>query len=127
MFACPYTKHSKQLALNSPPPVSMCCMPPCRWADLPTIDAKTAANAKKLRSPLTGDPAFQYKIGEPEAEDAAAADTGEGEAGAKAVVTETARLRAMIDSINSLTDVIPKVGNRAAWDGGKSLQSCGRS
>lgn len=37
---------------------------PNRWADLPQLDAETAARAGRIRTMLTGDPAFQYSVAE---------------------------------------------------------------
>ncbi|GBF99479.1 radial spoke [Raphidocelis subcapitata] len=78
------------------------------WADLPAVDADTAARAARLRTMLTGDPAHQYDPSESDpAADAAAGDAAAE--GAKAgAVTEAQRLRAMVDGINALAAVQPK-------------------
>lgn len=87
-----------------------------RWADLPTVDAETAARATKLRTQLVGDPAFQYTIEEADpaaagkGSDAAAAGDEDAPAGLNFVVTELQRLRSVIDNVNTLTAVQPKVG-----------------
>jgi hypothetical protein len=78
----------------------------CRWADLPTVDADTAAKAAQLRTQLTGDSAHQYSTEEATGQQAAEEDAGDG---SKAVVTEVQRLRCMIDNINAATAVLPKV------------------
>lgn len=80
----------------------------CRWADLPAVDADTAARAAKLRMQLTGDSAHQYTPGEePSAQQPAEDDLGD--ANSRNAVSEVQRLRYMIDSINAATAVLPKV------------------
>jgi hypothetical protein len=83
----------------------------CRWSDLSTVDADTAAKAAQLRTQLTGDSAHQYSTEGATGHQAAEYEAGDG---SKAVVTEVQRLRYMIDSINTATSVLPKVCAAAA-------------
>lgn len=79
-----------------------------KWADLPTVDADTAARAVKLRLQLSGDPAFQYTVDDAAAGTVAPEPAADGEDNGKYVVTEVQRLRCIIDSVNSATAVQPK-------------------
>ncbi|KAI8462338.1 MAG: radial spoke protein 9 [Monoraphidium minutum] len=83
-----------------------------RWADLPPLQPEVAARAARVRTMLTGDPAFQCGAGErddPAAPgEAAGAGDGEDGGGAKSTVTEAQRLRGMVDAINELAAVQPK-------------------
>ncbi|KIY96856.1 radial spoke protein 9 [Monoraphidium neglectum] len=79
-----------------------------KWADLPRLEPEAAARAVRIRTMLTGDPAFQHNAAE--ADPAAAADDaggGEGAAGPRVAVTEAQRLRGMVDAINELAAVQP--------------------
>lgn len=91
----------------------------CRWADLPKVDADTAARAAKLRTQLTGDAAHQYSVEDPSGQQQAAED--DAAEGSKNMVTEVQRLRCMIDSINAATAVLPKVRKRGA---GCEIRGC---
>lgn len=82
---------------------------PYRWADLPTVDADTAARAVKLRLQLSGDPACQYTVDDAAAGTAAPEPAADSEDSGKYVVTEVQRLRCIIDSVNNATAVQPKV------------------
>ena len=87
----------------------MCCaMVAFRWADLPSVDQDTASRAAKLRTQLSGDPAFQYTLDDPAGQAAADADSE----GSKLTMSEVQRLRCMIDSVNQSTAVQPKVWRR---------------
>lgn len=82
-----------------------------RWSDLPSVDQDTASRCARLRTQLTGDPAYQYAVEDSATQAAADPDSD----GTKPTVSEVQRLRCMIDSVNGATAVQPKVSNCLCW------------
>jgi hypothetical protein len=79
-----------------------------KWIDLPAVDAGVVKFAASLRSQLSGDPSKVYpeSTGEEEQQQEDAQQQG------SMVITELQRLRAMIDSINGDTGILPVVSTR---------------
>ncbi|KAG2496768.1 hypothetical protein HYH03_005176 [Edaphochlamys debaryana] len=80
-----------------------------RWSDLQPVDAATADRCAKVGGSLSGDPAKNYELQEPNPAAPAAADGAEAEEPAPLIfqIPELAVLRYRVDSVVKATSIIP--------------------